>query len=61
MLMLLYFIWDPSSTGLQVKVFWVGTSCRVVIGYQCFRGPCCHHLHPGDGGSKVLQNGGILP
>jgi len=27
----------------------------VAVGYQCFRG-----LHPEDGGSKVLQNNGIL-
>jgi len=27
----------------QVEVFWVVTPCSVVVGYQCFRGPC--HLH----------------
>jgi hypothetical protein len=29
---------------IQVEVFWVVTSCSVVIGYQCFGGPCCYHL-----------------
>jgi hypothetical protein len=28
-------------------------SCSVV-GYQCFGGPCCPHLHPEDGGSMDL-------
>jgi hypothetical protein len=27
----------------QVEVFWVVTLCSVVVGYQHFRGPCCHH------------------
>jgi hypothetical protein len=27
-----------------VKVFCVVLLCRVVVGYQCFRGPCCLHL-----------------
>jgi len=26
----------------QVEFFWVGTTCSVVVGYKCFRGPCCH-------------------
>jgi len=26
---------------IQVEVFWVVTPCSVVVGYQCFRGPCC--------------------
>jgi len=25
----------------QVTVFWDITPCSVVVGYQCFRGPCC--------------------
>jgi hypothetical protein len=29
---------------IQVKVFWVVTSCSVVVGYQRFGGPCCLHL-----------------
>jgi hypothetical protein len=29
---------------LHVEVFWVMTLCSVVVGYQCFRGPCCPHL-----------------
>jgi hypothetical protein len=28
----------------QVEVFWVVTLCSVVVGYQCFRGPCYLHL-----------------
>jgi hypothetical protein len=41
--------------NIQVKVFWVVTLCTVVVEYQCFRGPCCLHLHgevTGDGGKK---------
>jgi len=30
---------------IQVEVFWVVTPCSVVVGYQRFSGPCCHHLH----------------
>jgi len=26
----------------QVEVFWAVTLCSVVVGYQCFRGSCCH-------------------
>jgi hypothetical protein len=29
----------------QVEVLWIVTPCSVVIGYPCFRGPCCLHLH----------------
>jgi hypothetical protein len=29
----------------QVKVFWVVMVCSVVLGYHCFRGSCCLHLH----------------
>jgi hypothetical protein len=25
---------------IQVEVFWVETSCNVVVGYSCFRQPC---------------------
>jgi len=25
---------------IQVKVFWVMMLCSIVVGYQCFRGPC---------------------
>jgi hypothetical protein len=31
------------------------------LGYQSFRGPCCHHLQGEDGGSMDLQNIDILP
>jgi len=33
-----------TAVTIQVKVFWVVTHCRVALGYQHFRGPCC--LHP---------------
>jgi hypothetical protein len=29
----------------QFEVFWVVTSCNVLIGYQRFRGPRCIRLH----------------
>jgi len=25
-------------------VFWVVVLCNVLVGYQCFRSPCCLHL-----------------
>jgi hypothetical protein len=28
----------------QVEVLWVEMLCSVVVGYQCFMGPCCLHL-----------------
>jgi len=44
----------------QLEVFWVMTLCSVVVRYQCFRGPCCLHLHfmlPAPSGwSKVQTN-----
>jgi hypothetical protein len=33
-----------AAVMFQVKVFWVVTPCSVVVGYQCFRRPCCLHL-----------------
>jgi len=45
---------------IQVYVFGVVTPCSVVAGYHCFGGPCCLHLHPDNGGSKVLRNFSIL-
>jgi hypothetical protein len=32
------------TVKVQVEAFWVLTTCSVVVGYQCFRGPCCLHL-----------------
>jgi len=26
---------------IQVWFFWLLMLCSVVVGYQCFRGPCC--------------------
>jgi hypothetical protein len=33
-----------TAVKIQVDVFWVVTSCGVVVGYQRFGGPCCLHL-----------------
>jgi hypothetical protein len=35
--------------------FWVVTLCSVVVGYQRFRGPCCHHLQ-----GAVTTRGGSM-
>jgi len=32
-----------------------------VVGHRLFVGTCCLHLHPADGGSMFLRNGGLLP
>jgi hypothetical protein len=38
----------------QVEVFWVVTSCNVLVEFQCFRGlRCLHLLHPA--GSFTIQ------
>jgi hypothetical protein len=39
---------------VQVEFFRVVTPCSVVVGYQRFRGPCCLHLHPENGGSTKI-------
>jgi hypothetical protein len=46
------------AVKIQVEVFWVVMVCSVRVGYQCFGGPCCLHLH-GEV-SQCLQNVGIL-
>jgi hypothetical protein len=33
---------------IQIEVFWVVTPCIVVVGYKCFGGPFCLHLHSKD-------------
>jgi len=33
------------TVKIQVKFFQVVTLCGVVLGYQCFSGICCIHLH----------------
>jgi len=33
-----------SATLSQVKVFWVVMPFIVMVGCQCFRGPCCLYL-----------------
>jgi hypothetical protein len=34
-----------TAVKIQVKVFWAVTPCDAAVGYQCFRGLCCPHLH----------------
>jgi hypothetical protein len=34
-----------TAVKIQVKLLWVVTAFSVVVGYRCFRGPCCIHLH----------------
>jgi hypothetical protein len=36
---------------IQVQVFLVVIPLSSVVGYQCFRGPCCLHHQGEDGGS----------
>jgi hypothetical protein len=33
-----------TAINIQVVVFWVVTSCSVVVGYQCFGETCCLYL-----------------
>jgi hypothetical protein len=35
---------QPFKRETQVEIFWVVTLRNVVIGYQCFRSPCCLYL-----------------
>jgi hypothetical protein len=46
---------------IQVEVFWVVTTCNVVVGYQRFGGPFCLHLQGEDGGSTVFWNACVVP
>jgi hypothetical protein len=32
------------ETQFHVEVFWIVTTCSVVVGYQCFGGLCCLHF-----------------
>jgi hypothetical protein len=43
-------------TEIQVEFFWVVLSCSDMVRQQRFWSPCRFHLHPGDSGSKVVQN-----
>jgi hypothetical protein len=41
---------------IQIKVFWIVMPCSFVVGYQCFGGPFCLHLHSeviGDGKNRA--------
>jgi len=42
-------------SSFEDKVFCVVTSCIVVVGYKCFRGPRCLSLHPEDGDSIQVE------
>jgi hypothetical protein len=33
------------AVKVEFEFFWVVTLCSVMVGYKCFGGPCCHHLH----------------
>jgi len=33
-----------TAVMFQVEVFWVVTPCSNVVGYKCFRAPCCLHM-----------------
>jgi hypothetical protein len=41
---------------LHVEVLWVVTQCSVAVGYQRFRGPCCHHLQCEKFLEKFISN-----
>jgi hypothetical protein len=43
-----------TAVSTKTAVFWVAAPCNLVEVYQCFRGPCCLHHRPDDGGSKDL-------
>jgi len=32
------------AVKIQVEFFWVVSPSSTVVGYQCFRGPCCLNL-----------------
>jgi len=36
------------AVKIHVMVFWVVMLYSDVVGYQCFRGPCCLHLQSED-------------
>jgi hypothetical protein len=39
---------------MKMAVFCVVAPCNLVEVYQRFRGTCCLHRRPDDGGGKVL-------
>jgi hypothetical protein len=50
----------------QVEVFWVVTTCGVVVVYYCFRDPCCLHILGCDnvwccGGIPLFQRSMLPP
>jgi hypothetical protein len=34
-----------TAVRIHVEVFWVVTTCNVLVGYRRFGWPCCYHLH----------------
>jgi hypothetical protein len=61
-LMFLFYLsaYTEGCQSIILSCLLVVTLCSAVVGYQCFRGPCCLHfhgesqLHPQDGGSMDL-------
>jgi hypothetical protein len=50
--LLLFASFEASTAAIfEVEVFWVVTSCSVVVAYRRFGEPCCFHLQGDDGGS----------
>jgi hypothetical protein len=49
-----------TAVSTKMAVFWFVAPCSLVEVYQRFRGPCCLHHQPDDGGSKYLWNVGKL-
>jgi len=39
---------------IQVMLFWIVMLCSEMVGYQCFRRPCCLCLHLQDWGQHCL-------
>jgi hypothetical protein len=49
-------IWGSHGVSTKMAVFWVVAPCSLGVVYQGFRGPCCLHHRPDDGGSKDPRN-----
>jgi len=57
--------WFSNQNIVCVPVhFWVVMLCGIVVGYQCFSGPCCLHLQgevTGNPSLNLLFDPGIEP
>jgi hypothetical protein len=51
-----YKIWGSYSGEYEDGCLWVVALCSLVEVHWCFRGTCCLHHCPDDGGSKYLWN-----